>query len=83
MPAELSIVGITDIQLASEFRPALTTVTVPTVEAAEQAVALLDELIAARDGSGSGQGAAPRMSVSSEPRLVVRDSTGPARPMRD
>ncbi|MBU9384740.1 LacI family DNA-binding transcriptional regulator [Burkholderia gladioli] len=83
VPAELSIVGITDIQLASEFRPALTTVTVPTVEAAEQAVALLDELIAARDGGGSGEGAVPRMSVSSEPRLVVRDSTGPARPMRD
>ena len=45
VPRDLSVIGITDIQLAQESRPALTTVAVPTVEAAELAVSLLRELI--------------------------------------
>lgn len=47
VPLDLSVIGITDIQLAREARPALTTVAVPTVEAAELAVSLLRELIEA------------------------------------
>jgi DNA-binding LacI/PurR family transcriptional regulator len=79
VPAELSVIGITDIQRAQEARPALTTVAVPTVEAAELAVALLRELIeAARHGLRAAT-AAPRMYVTSAPRLVVRASTGAPR----
>ncbi|QGZ66818.1 LacI family DNA-binding transcriptional regulator [Paraburkholderia acidisoli] len=72
VPAALSVIGITDIQLARESRPALTTVAVPTVEAAELAVALLQELVE------QPAKAAGRVCVTSAPELVVRGST--ARP---
>lgn len=72
VPTALSVVGITDIQLARESRPALTTVAVPTVEAAELAVSLLRELVE-QPGKAAG-----RVCVTSEPSLVVRGST--ARP---
>jgi DNA-binding LacI/PurR family transcriptional regulator len=77
VPRDLSVIGITDIQPAREARPALTSVAVPTVEAAGLAVKLLRDLIEAgpRDG-----GHPPSMRVTSVPRLVVRDSTSPARP---
>ncbi|WP_233873011.1 LacI family DNA-binding transcriptional regulator [Paraburkholderia adhaesiva] len=76
VPRQLSVVGITDIRLARESRPALTTVAVPTVEAAELAVALLRELIDAPDGA-EGAGRESSVCVASAPRLVVRASTGP------
>lgn len=80
VPRDLSVVGITDIQLASESRPALTTVAVPTVEAAELAVQLLLELIEA-PGQKAAQapGREAPVCVPSAPYLVVRASTGPAR----
>ena len=78
VPRELSVVGITDIELARESRPALTTVAVPTVEAAELAVALLLELIETAGASAQGDGARrARVGVTSAPYLVVRASTGP------
>jgi DNA-binding LacI/PurR family transcriptional regulator len=70
VPHDLSIVGITDIQLAQQWRPPLTTVAVPTVEAAELAVALLRELIGQPQHDKQTW-----MRVASEPRLVVRGST--------
>ncbi|WP_109482319.1 LacI family DNA-binding transcriptional regulator [Paraburkholderia sp. C35] len=73
VPNDLSVVGITDIQLAQQSRPPLTTVAVPTVEAAELAVSLLRELIE-RPGRASHQ-KTPRVCVTSEPQLVVRGST--------
>jgi DNA-binding LacI/PurR family transcriptional regulator len=76
VPRELSVVGITDIQLARESRPALTTVAVATIEAAELAVELLTELI---ETPASGTPAASRVCVTSAPRLVVRASTAPPR----
>jgi DNA-binding LacI/PurR family transcriptional regulator len=76
VPRDLSVIGITDIQLAREARPALTTVAVPTVEAAELAVMLLRDLIEA--GSREA-GVEPCMRVASAPCLVVRDSTATAR----
>ncbi|HKU00941.1 MAG TPA: LacI family DNA-binding transcriptional regulator [Paraburkholderia sp.] len=79
VPRRLSVVGITDIQLARESRPALTSVAVPTVEAAELAVALLRELI--EDGGRTARGAGAReakMCVTSAPHLVVRASTARA-----
>jgi DNA-binding LacI/PurR family transcriptional regulator len=99
VPTDLSVIGITDIQLAQQSRPPLTTVAVPTVEAAELAVSLLRELLerpgdlrnAARNGirhetrydprNDSRRGTqkraseAPRVCVTSEPRLMVRGST--------
>jgi DNA-binding LacI/PurR family transcriptional regulator len=76
VPRELSVVGITDIQLARESRPALTTVAVATVEAAELAVELLTELVETPDPS---TGADARVCVVSAPRLVVRASTAAPR----
>jgi DNA-binding LacI/PurR family transcriptional regulator len=77
VPEDLSVTGITDIQLAQESRPALTTVAVPTVEAAELAVSLLRELIAASPRGRAIAGATPRMDVTSAPTLVVRGTTQP------
>ena len=79
VPRDLSVIGITDIQLARESRPALTTVAVPTVEAAEFAVELLLELIETAGGKArEGGGREARVCVTSAPHLVVRASTGAA-----
>jgi DNA-binding LacI/PurR family transcriptional regulator len=80
VPGRLSVIGITDIQLARESRPALTTVAVPTTEAAELAVELLLELIETSSARGAGAAARqPRVCVTSAPYLVVRASTGAVR----
>ncbi|MEI5999493.1 LacI family DNA-binding transcriptional regulator [Paraburkholderia bengalensis] len=73
VPHDLSVIGITDIQLAQQSRPPLTTVAVPTVEAAELAVSLLRELI--ERPSRAAQQKAQRMCVTSPPQLIVRGST--------
>jgi DNA-binding LacI/PurR family transcriptional regulator len=75
VPRDLSVVGITDIQLAQQSRPPLTTVAVPTVEAAELAVSLLRELIERPSGKHGAHQKAPRVCVTSEPQLIVRGST--------
>ena len=69
VPRDLSVIGVTDIQLAHQMRPALSTVAVPTAEAATLAVEMIMAVIAAPAGQ-----AAP-MVVTSPPRLVVRAST--------
>ncbi|ADG18350.1 LacI family DNA-binding transcriptional regulator [Paraburkholderia atlantica] len=83
VPHDLSVIGITDIQLARESRPALTTVAVPTVEVAGLAVELLRELIETSYGqAGRAVGdvrAQVPMRISSEPKLVVRASTAAPR----
>ena len=80
---DLSVVGITDIQLAQESRPALTTVAVPTVEAAELAVSLLRELIETSPRGVRAAAKAPRVCIASAPKLVVRGSTQAPRPERN
>ena len=72
VPDDLSVIGITDIQLARQTRPALSTVAVPTVEAATLAVELLLELIA------RPRQPAP-MRIASAPWLVQRATTAPPR----
>ena len=72
VPDDLSIVGITDIHLASDTRPTLTTVAIPTAEAARLAVELLNAL---REAGGQ-RDAASSVRVASLPRLVVRGTTG-------
>jgi len=77
VPSDLSVIGITDIQLAHQVRPALTTVAVPSEEAAELAVQLMMEVI--EDGNNS----VPRHAMTSVPQLVVRDSTARVRRSRN
>lgn len=79
VPADLSVIGITDIQLARESRPALTTVAVPTAEVAGLAVSLLRELIESSYGQTARAAAGVPMRISSPPELVVRASTGAPR----
>jgi DNA-binding LacI/PurR family transcriptional regulator len=73
IPDDISIIGITDIQLARESRPGLSTVAVPTDAAAAMAVDLLEMLIDNQDRTS-----AP-MRVAPEPVLVQRASTGRVR----
>jgi len=77
VPSDLSVIGITDIQLAHQVRPALTTVAVPSEEAAELAVQLMMEVI--EDSNNS----VPRHAMTSVPQLVVRDSTARVRRSRN
>ena len=90
VPQDLSVVGITDIELARESRPALSTVAVPTRQAAEMAVDLLRQLIerAQRGGNkvgfeaagkGAADGGTATMRVTSPPVLMARASTAPPR----
>ncbi|WP_442861910.1 substrate-binding domain-containing protein, partial [Burkholderia sp. WTPI3] len=74
VPDDLSIVGITDIHLASDTRPTLTTVAIPTAEAAGLAVELLNAL---REAGGQVDEVS-RVRTASLPRLVVRGTTGAA-----
>ena len=57
------------------MRPALTTVAVPTAEAAELAVEALMQMI---DDHNVGEEPKSRLRVASAPRLIVRASTGRA-----
>jgi DNA-binding LacI/PurR family transcriptional regulator len=79
VPADLSVIGITDIQPARQSRPPLTTVAVPTAEAARQAVALLLELIEQPPRRRGHADTDARVCETSAPQLVVRGSTAPPR----
>ncbi len=70
VPEDLSVVGFDDIHGAAYQNPSLTTIRQPLHEMGETAGRILLERLAG--GSGS------REVVTIEPRLVVRDSTGPA-----
>lgn len=70
VPEDLSIVSITDIEQASQSRPALTTVAIPTGEMAELGIDLLIRLI---DDPAS----VPAMTTTADPVLVRRASTAP------
>ncbi|SAL41880.1 LacI family transcriptional regulator [Caballeronia sordidicola] len=74
IPEDLSVIGITDIQLARESRPGLSTIAVPTDAAAAMAVELLEALIE----NGGREKEAP-MRVAPDPVLVQRASTGRVR----
>jgi DNA-binding LacI/PurR family transcriptional regulator len=72
IPDDLSVMGITDIQLARESRPGLSTVAIPTDAAATLAVELLEALIA-------GKPVDDPMRLAPTPVLVKRASTGRVR----
>lgn len=71
IPKDVSIIGITDIQLAKQIRPALTTVSLGIEAIATISVNLLLDLIENPD-------AKPTLVQAPKPTLVVRSST--ARP---
>ena len=68
VPEDLSIIGFDDFQIASRQWPALTTIHTPTREIG---------LLAAERLIGR-EGVCDRQLEDRLPRLVVRDSTGPA-----
>jgi LacI family transcriptional regulator len=67
VPADFSIVGFDDSELATAATPALTTVRQPLAEMGRMAVTLLLRLLENRRGE--------RMSIELQTRLIVRDST--------
>lgn len=72
VPDDVSVIGITDIQLAHQVHPALTTVAIQTAALAELSVDRLIRLIEAPAQE-------PSMVIAPPPELVVRASTGPRR----
>src|ERR687895_96516 len=70
-PEEISVIGFNDMPFAARFQPPLTTIHIPHYEIGKEAAQLMLERL--QDGD-----AGPR-EVRLEPRLVVRDSTAPAR----
>jgi DNA-binding LacI/PurR family transcriptional regulator len=77
VPADLSVISITNIPQAAQSRPALTTVAIPTAEMAVRGIELLLELQKHRPPS-------PPMICIPNLELIVRASTSrpPARPWR-
>jgi LacI family transcriptional regulator len=69
VPKDVSIVGFDDIELAQVAYPPLTTVHVPHREMGQRAAQTLVQML--RDGHDVA-------SVALEPRLVMRDTLGPA-----
>lgn len=77
VPSDLSVVGFDDTVIAAEISPALTTVRQPVAAMATAAVALLtDELRVRRLGPVAFS------QVLRDHSLVVRESTGPAKPRK-
>ncbi len=71
IPQDISLVGITDIQLARDMRPALTTVALGIEQVATASINLLLDLI--EDANHQ-----PTIVQVPDPVLVVRASTGKA-----
>ena len=70
-PAEISVIGVDDLDLADIMNPRPTLIAQPILEMTRTAIALLLEQVA----SGAGPSRQKRIF---EPRLVERDSCGPA-----
>ena len=73
VPQDISVSGVTDIQLAQDIRPALTTVSLRIDEIAKLSIGLLLDLVENPDHQ-------PTVVRVPPPQLIVRDSTGPCRP---
>lgn len=71
VPADFSVVGFDDIEVASQVIPPLTTVSAPVDEIARQAFALLKASI--------DEQADANRHIALPARLVVRDSTAPVK----
>lgn len=73
VPGEISVVGCDDIILAAMVSPALTSIAIPKEDVGRAGVELMLRLLA-----DSGQGPPTRRQVPTH--LMVRGTTGPARP---
>ena len=71
VPADVSVVGFDDTQLAEMVMPRLTTVRIPAAAAGVAAVGMLLDVVGGRDGQARGP-----LHLPAE--LVIRSSTGPA-----
>ncbi|TAL94294.1 MAG: LacI family transcriptional regulator [Paraburkholderia sp.] len=74
VPEDVSVIGITDIQLAHQVRPALTTVAINTSSIAGLSIDLLIQLM-----EKGRVDASPPMLQGPPPKLMVRQSTCPPR----
>lgn len=72
VPEDISVIGFDDINLAAHSSPALTTVEQPKAYMGSLAMRMLREMMDRRFGLGSG-------FTLLESRLIVRETTGPAR----
>ncbi|CAD6555442.1 LacI family DNA-binding transcriptional regulator [Paraburkholderia sabiae] len=70
VPDDVSVIGITDIQLAHQVRPSLTTVAINTEAIAQASIELLIRLIHEPHGDGP-----PPAVIAPLPKLVRRQST--------
>ena len=73
VPKDLSVASITNIMMASQSRPALTTVAIPTASMAARGIELLIEI-------QDGKHPSPPMECNQDLELIVRGST--AKPPR-
>ncbi|MGA8110461.1 MAG: LacI family DNA-binding transcriptional regulator [Acidobacteriaceae bacterium] len=74
VPEDISVVGFDDISQAAFQTPSLTTIRQPLQEMGRLSAQLLLERIRTRDGVAS--------ETPVSPQLIVRESSGPARPMQ-
>jgi DNA-binding LacI/PurR family transcriptional regulator len=72
IPQDVSLIGVTDIQMARDMRPALTTVALGIEQVATLSINLLLDLI-------ENPAHQPTIVRVPDPVLVVRSSTGPVR----
>lgn len=70
VPGDLSVIGVTDIELAAQMRPALTTVTLNGAHVADAAVTFMLDLI-------KNPPPAPQFREGAKPALIQRGSTAP------
>lgn len=77
VPAQMSIVGCDDVEIASLITPELTTINIPARELGARAARLLLRAIQGDEPERKAESRAPRMLAS---KLVVRGTTAPPRP---
>lgn len=77
IPADVSVVGFDDCEMAAYVQPGLTTVRQPLRDMGTKAARVLVEMIEGYR-RGGWAGLAGPTGIVETPRLVIRDSTGPA-----
>jgi DNA-binding LacI/PurR family transcriptional regulator len=70
VPDDISVVGFDDLDIASFYHPALTTVRQPTFQLGREAAKMLSDLIAGKKSI---------KAKISKPQLIIRESTAPPR----
>ncbi|WP_277209411.1 DUF6807 family protein [Isoptericola croceus] len=84
VPADISVAGFDDVEIARFANPSLTTVAVPQADLGRRAWGLLQSLMVSRSPQGKPHHRATSVPDSPlvMPGLVVRSSTGPVPPAR-